>query len=58
MLDMHRSNKGCNSLFEHTAAVLSGEALKMLFVKAQETNVALCINYAAREWVITRSHLL
>jgi len=43
---MHRSNEGCSSLLENTAAVLSEETLQMLFVSAQKTNVALCVRYA------------
>jgi len=50
---LHRSNGGCNSLLENTAAVLSEEALQMLFVSAQETNIALCVSFAAR-WVVLR----
>jgi hypothetical protein len=46
---MHRSNEGCNSLLENTAAVLSDETLQMLFVSAQEANIALCITYATRK---------
>ena len=57
MLGLHRSKEGCNSLLESTAAVLSEETLQMLFVLAQETNIALCIRFAARECVITKIHL-
>ena len=49
MLGMHKSNEGlgCNSLLEKTA-VLGEETSQMLFVSAQETNIALlCIKYAA-----------
>ena len=58
MLGMHRSNEGCDSLLANTASVLSEETLQMLFVSAQETNIALCVNYAAKQCVITKSHLL
>ena len=54
MLGMHRSNEGCNSLLENTAAVLSEETLQMLFVSAQETNIALCVNYATQQCVVTK----
>ena len=57
MLGLHKSNEGCNSLLENMAAVLSEETLQMLFVSAQETNIALCIRFAARRCVITKSHL-
>jgi hypothetical protein len=58
MLGMHRSNEGCSSLLESTAAVLSDETLQLLFVSAQETKLALCITYAAQQCVITESHVL
>ena len=45
---MHKSNEGCNSLLENTATVLSEEALQMLLVSAQETNMALCIKFATQ----------
>ena len=54
---MHRSNEGCNSLLANTAAVLSEETLQILFASAQEINVALCVNYAAKQCVITKHHL-
>ena len=57
MLGMHRSNEGCNCILENTAAVLGEENLQMLFVSAQETNIALCIKYAVKECVIMKSHL-
>jgi hypothetical protein len=48
MQGMHNSNEGCNMLLETTARALN-KALKILFVTAQETNIALCIRYAAQE---------
>lgn len=51
---MHRSNEGCDGLLENTATVLSDEALRMLLVSAQETNIALCVKYAAQQWVIIK----
>ena len=48
MLAMHKSNEGCNMLLESTAAVLDEEALQMLFVSAQETNIELCIKNAIK----------
>lgn len=49
MLDMHKSNEGCNSLLENTADVLNDRALQMLFVSAQQTNITLCIKHAAQQ---------
>ena len=53
VLGMNRSNEGCSSLLENAAAVLSNETLQMLFVSAQEANIALCITYGARKLVFT-----
>ena len=51
ILGMQKSNEGSNNLLEVTAAVLSEERLQMLLVSAQETNLALCIKYAMKEYV-------
>ena len=58
MLDMHKSIEGCHSLLETTATTLSKETLQMLFVSAQEINIALYMKYAAKQCVITEDHLL
>jgi hypothetical protein len=46
---MHNSNEGCDILLEKTAGALNEKALQLLFVTAQETNIALCIRYAVHE---------
>ncbi|KAF8119484.1 GTP-binding protein [Boletus edulis] len=46
--NIHKANQGCNILIENTALVLNDEALQMLFVSTQETNIALCVKYAAQ----------
>jgi len=46
---MNNSTKGCNILLEATARALNEETLQILFVTAQETNIALCIRYALEE---------
>jgi len=52
-LHNHDANKGCHSdilrLLENTAGALNEEALQMLFVTAQQTNMALCIKYAVQD---------
>ena len=55
---MHKSNEGSNDLLEVTAAVLSEERLQMLLVSAQETNLALCVKYATREYVFMNFFIL
>ena len=52
MLGMHKSNEVSNELLEVIAAVLNEEILQMLLVSAQETNLALCVKYATREYVL------
>ncbi|KAF8132783.1 hypothetical protein EV363DRAFT_1583172 [Boletus edulis] len=49
--NIHKANEGCNILIENTALVLNDEALQMLFVSAQETNMALCVKYAAKRLI-------
>jgi len=48
---MHNSNEGCNTLLESTARCLNEEALQLLFVTAQETNIGLCVRYAVEDIV-------
>jgi len=49
MMNLNNSNEGCNILLENTARALNEEALQILFVTAQESNIALCIRYALRD---------
>ncbi|KAF8433947.1 hypothetical protein L210DRAFT_3454449 [Boletus edulis BED1] len=51
--NIHKGNEGHNILVENTAAVLSNEVLQMLFVSAQETNIGLCVKYAAERVIIS-----
>ncbi|KAF8436219.1 hypothetical protein L210DRAFT_3407587 [Boletus edulis BED1] len=53
---IHKANQGCNILLENTASILSDEVLQMLFVSAQETNIALCVKYAAQWYVMIKIH--
>jgi len=48
---MHKSSEKskCDMLLATTAGTLNEEALQMLFVTAQETNIALCIKYAVQK---------
>ena len=54
MLGMHKSNEGSNALLEFTATILNKERLQMLLVSAQEANLAVCIKYATREYVLMK----
>ena len=44
--DMHKSDNGCKLLLESTAAALNEEALEMLLVTTQHSNMMICIRYA------------
>ena len=43
---MHKSDNGCKLLLESTAAALNEEALQMLLVTTQHSNIMLCVSYA------------
>ena len=42
---MHEPGANCNELIEKTAAALSSEELKRLFLSTQENNVEICLKY-------------
>ncbi|KAG9315977.1 hypothetical protein JVU11DRAFT_3635 [Chiua virens] len=44
--DLHQSDEGCKLLIERTVRALDKEALQMLLVTTQHTNIMLCIEYA------------
>jgi len=48
---MDKSTKGCNIILDNTAKALDEDALQMLFVAAQQTNVALCVRYAVQDMI-------
>ena len=58
--DMHKSasDDGCNLLLEKTAEALNEEALQMLLVTTQHSNMMICIKYAVERWVMTIRHIL
>ena len=43
---MHKSDNGCKLLLESTAAALNEEALEVLLVTTQHSNMMICIGYA------------
>ncbi|KAG9311713.1 hypothetical protein JVU11DRAFT_7951 [Chiua virens] len=50
--DLHKFNEECILLLERTVVALDGEALQMLLVTTQCTNMMLCIEYALRRVLI------
>ena len=50
-IDMHNCDNGCQVLLERTAGVLDEEALQMLLITTQRSNMLLCIKYCVEMWV-------
>ena len=46
VIEMHKFDNGCKILLEKTMAALDEEALDMLLVTTQHSNMLLCIQYA------------
>ncbi|KAG9308221.1 hypothetical protein JVU11DRAFT_12238 [Chiua virens] len=46
--ELHKSNEGCKLLLKRTVGALDEEALQMLLVTTQHTNMMLCIEFAFR----------
>ncbi|KAG9312606.1 hypothetical protein JVU11DRAFT_7003 [Chiua virens] len=44
--ELHKSNEGCSFLLKRTVGALDEEAMQMLLVTTQHTNMLLCIEYA------------
>ena len=50
-IDMHKSDNGCQVLLERTARALNEEAMQMLLITTQHSNMLLCIKYCVEKWV-------
>ncbi|KAG9311143.1 hypothetical protein JVU11DRAFT_9058 [Chiua virens] len=50
--ELHKSNEGCKLLLKRTVGALDEEALQMLLVTTQHTNILLCIEYGFRRVLI------
>src|SRR5205807_7209071 len=51
ILEMDKDNADCGPLLEGTTSALSEEAMQMLLISTQRTNLALCIKYAVQKYV-------
>ena len=51
ILEMDKDNADCGPLLEGTTSTLGEEAMQMLLVSTQQTNLALCIKYAVERYV-------
>jgi len=49
MLEMEKNNADCEPLLESTTSALGEEAMQMLLISTQQTNMALCIKYAVEK---------
>ena len=50
-IDMQQSESGCQVLLESTAGALNEEAMQMLLITTQHSNMLLCIKYCVERWV-------
>ena len=55
IVEMEKDNGDCGPLLECTTGALGEEAMQMLLISTQQTNLALCIKYAVEKYNI---HLL
>jgi hypothetical protein len=48
---MHKLNMRCNKLVEETAAALNDDAVALMLLAVQRSNLELAVNVAVRRWV-------
>jgi hypothetical protein len=48
---MDKENADCEPLLEGTTSALGEEAMQMLLISTQRTNLVLCIKYAVKRYV-------
>ena len=51
ILEMDKDNADCGPLLEGTTNALGDEAMQMLLVSTQQTNLALCIKFAVERYI-------
>jgi hypothetical protein len=52
ILEMEKDNADCGALLECTTSALGEEAMQMLLISTQQTNLALCVKYAVEKYMI------
>jgi len=52
IVEMEKDNADCGPLLECTSGALGEEAMQMILISTQETNLALCIKYAVEKYNI------
>ena len=50
MLEMEKDTADCVPLLEITTSALGEEAMQMLLISTQRTNMALCVKYAVEKY--------
>jgi len=50
--NMHKSDDGCQALLERTANSLNEEAMQMLLISTQHSNMLLCIKYCVERVIL------
>jgi hypothetical protein len=50
ILEMHKDDADCGPLLEGTTNALGEEAMQMLLISTQRTNLVLCIKYAVERY--------
>jgi hypothetical protein len=55
IVEMEKDNADCGPLLECTTGALGGEAMQMLLISTQRTNLTLCVKYAVEKYIV---HLL
>jgi len=50
IVEMEKDNADCGPLLECTTGALGEEAMQMLLISTQQTNLALCIKYAVEKY--------
>ena len=51
ILEMDKDTADCGPLLEGTSSALGEEAMQILLISTQQTNLALCIKYAIERYV-------
>jgi len=53
LADMEKDNADCGPLLECTTAALGEEAMQMLLISTQQTNLSLCVKYAVERTLVS-----
>jgi hypothetical protein len=51
LVEMHKPNMRCNELVEETAGALNNDAVTLMLLAVQKSNLELSVNLAVKRWV-------